>query len=232
MTPITVRTRDPAPANLARIGEFLGAATPGEWVDAALARLPDLLVDHANCEKKAAATAISLMTRYGDRPALAARMSRLAREELRHFEQVQKILLARGLARRRVRASRYAAGLHVAVGRKEPQRLVDLLVTGAFIEARSCERFALLAPRLEPPLADFYRGLLAAEARHFEQYLALAGHYRGDLTAAGLDARIDALRRVENALATEPDSELRFHSGPPADGAPAAAAQRGRASRL
>lgn len=229
MSSIAARFRSPAPAALARIGEFLGAATPGAWVDAALAALPDLLVDHANCEKKAAATAISLMTRYGDRPALAARMSRLAREELRHFEQVQKILLARGLARRRVRASRYAARLHDAAGREEPGRLVDLLVIGAFIEARSCERFALLAPRLEPPLAAFYSGLLAAEARHFEQYLDLAERYRGDLPAAGLDARIDALRRVENALATEPDSELRFHSGPPVEGA---AAQRGSASRL
>jgi tRNA-(ms[2]io[6]A)-hydroxylase len=219
----------PASTVPAAIAGFLGAPTPAAWVDAAAANLPELLVDHANCEKKAAATAIALLTRYPDRPALATRMSRLAREELRHFEQVQKILLARGLARRRVSASRYAAGLREAVGRSEPGRLVDLLIVGAFIEARSCERFALLAPRLEPSLAEFYRGLLAAEARHFEQYLALADRCRGDLSAAALAGRVEEFRRIENRLATAPDSELRFHSGPPAPDA-AAARQRGRTS--
>ncbi len=225
----TLRDCRTAAAVPTAIREFLGAATPAAWVDAAVGALPDLLVDHANCEKKAAATAIALMTRYADRPALAARMSRLAREELRHFEQVQKILLKRGLARRRVGASRYAGGLREAVGRREPGRLVDLLIVGAFIEARSCERFALLAPRLEPSLSDFYGGLLAAEARHFEQYLELAERYRGDLPAAGLAGRIDEFRRLENRLVTAPDTELRFHSGPPA-GAPAEA-QRGNTSR-
>jgi tRNA-(ms[2]io[6]A)-hydroxylase len=200
----------------AEIREFLGAPTPAAWVDAAVDGLPDLLVDHANCEKKAAATALSLMTRYGDRPTLTAQMSRLAREELRHFEQVQKILRERGLARRRVSASRYAAGLRAEVASQEPGRLVDQLIVGALIEARSCERFALLAPRLEPSLAGFYRGLLAAEARHFRQYLALAGRYRGDLSETRVAARVDALRDVENRLVTEPDDLVRFHSGPPA----------------
>lgn len=200
------------------IRSFLGAPTPTGWAVAAAGALPELLVDHANCEKKAAATALALMTRYADRPTLAAKMSRLAREELRHFEQVQKILVARGLARRRVGASRYAAGLRAAVARSEPARLVDLLLVGAFIEARSCERFALLAPLLEPPLRAFYEGLLASEARHFEEYLRLADRYRGPLTPATLEARIEDLRGLENRLVTAPDTELRFHSGPPRTG--------------
>jgi tRNA-(ms[2]io[6]A)-hydroxylase len=78
-------------------------------------------------------------------------------------------------------------------------------------------------------LSGFYSGLLAAEARHFEQYLELAERYRGDLSAAGLAGRIDEFRRLESRLVTAPDTELRFHSGPPA-GVPAEA-QRGKTSR-
>ena len=198
------------------IAAFLGQPTPPQWIDAAVRHLPDLLIDHANCEKKAAASALALMTRYPDRPSLNHRMSRLAREELRHFEQVQKLLAARGLDRRRVSASRYAGGLRAVVAGAEPARLVDLLIVGAFIEARSCERFALLAPRLEAPLGDFYRSLLAAEARHFEQYLALADAHRGALGPADVAARVERVREVENRLASEPDDEVRFHSGLPA----------------
>jgi tRNA 2-(methylsulfanyl)-N6-isopentenyladenosine37 hydroxylase len=198
----------------AELLEFLGAPTPPEWVAAAAdpAALPLLLVDHANCEKKAAATALSLMFRYEEHAQLTERLSRLAREELRHFEQVRGLMRKRGLAWRRVPASRYAAGLAEQARRSEPGRLVDRLVIGAFIEARSCERFALLAPHLDADLARFYRGLLASEARHFQHYLELA---RGFAEGA-LDDRVECIRAVENRLVTEPDSELRFHSGPPA----------------
>jgi len=193
--------------------EFLGAATPGAWVDAAAEQgaLPTLLVDHANCEKKAASTALAMLFRYEEHEVLTERLSRLAREELRHFEQVRQVMRARGIEWRRVPASRYAAGLAAAVRKAEPGRLVDRLIVGAFIEARSCERFALLAPRLDPELGRFYAGLLASEARHFRHYLELA---RG-LDPGGVDARVAAIRGIENELATSPDTELRFHSGPP-----------------
>ena len=212
------------------IAEFLGAPTPPAWVEAALGRLPDLVVDHANCERKAAANALSLMTRYPDRPTLVGKMSRLAREELRHFEQVQKILLARGWARRHVKPARYAQGLRHEIRRAEPARLVDHLLVGAFIEARSCERFALLAPRLEPWLGDFYRGLLASEARHYRDYLALAERYRSGSDPVDLSARVAALRDVENRLVTAPAEQFQFHSGPPA-GAAVAVVQPPASSR-
>jgi len=193
--------------------EFLGAPTPQGWVDAAAApdALPTLLVDHANCEKKAASTALAMLFRYEAHEALSERLSRLAREELRHFEQVRQLMRARGIAWRRVPASRYGAGLAAAARKAEPGRLVDRLIVGAFIEARSCERFALLAPRLDPELGRFYAGLLASEARHFRHYLELA---RG-FDSRGVAARVAAIRDAENALATSPDTELRFHSGPP-----------------
>ena len=195
----------------ASVAEFLGAATPEAWVEAAVANLEELLLDHANCEKKAASTALALMFRYETDTELAQRMSRLAREELRHFEQVQAILSARSIRTRRLAASRYAQGLRDCVRKGEPGRLVDLLVTGAFIEARSCERFALIAPRLDAELGKFYRGLLASEARHFERYLALAR----DRDPSGWSARVACFREVEARLATEPDPLVRFHSGPP-----------------
>ncbi len=197
------------------VGDFLGCNTPLDWLDAAEENVALLLLDHANCEKKAAATALSLMFRYADRDALVYRMSRLAREELQHFEQVQAVLQRRGIRSRHVGPSRYAAGLRQAVRRNEPDRLVDLLISGAFIEARSCERFAALLPRLDEPLTDFYRGLLASEARHFKHYLALAEEAAGE--PAHIEERVSVFRAVEDNLISTPDSEFRFHSGPPKD---------------
>ena len=204
-----------APPFPGAIVEFLGAPTPRAWVDAAVEAFPGLLVDHANCEMKAASTALAMMYRYPEHDGLVDRMSRLAREELRHFEQVRKLMRERGVAWRKTSASRYASGLAAEVASSEPDRLVDRLIVGAFIEARSCERFALLVPRLDEGLSRFYAGLLASEARHFEHYLELARRHGGAMSAAELDGRIEAVRRTENALVTGPDAALRFHSGTP-----------------
>ncbi len=206
---------DPAgPGVPAAIRAFLGAPTPEAWVEAAARpdALPGLLVDHANCEKKAASTALSLLFRYETETGLVGRMSRLAREELRHFEQVQQLMARLGIPWRPVSASRYGRGLAEAIRGAEPGRLVDRLIVGAFIEARSCERFALLAPRLAPEIGRFYSGLLASEARHFRHYIGLAEGVAG----GSVEDRAGSIRAVENRLATAPDTELRFHSGPPA----------------
>ncbi len=195
------------------ITSFLGAATPPEWAEAAAAGIDLILIDHANCELKAASTAMNLIYRYPERTDIGWQMSRLAREELRHYEQVQRLMAAQGVRPKPLSASRYAAGLRAMVRQRDPDRLTDLLLIGALIEARSCERFALLAPRLTGRMADLYAGLLASEARHFENYLSLAGAAE---TADALAARLAELRAVENELVTSPDTELRFHSGPPA----------------
>lgn len=197
---------------LAPVRAFLACPTPEAWCAAAPAQLEVLLVDHANCEKKAAATALSLLFRYDEQPALVDAMSRLAREELRHFEQVRALMRERGIAPRPLGASRYAAGLRALVRNGEPERLLDLLVCGAFVEARSCERFAALAPHLDAELARFYRRLLASEARHFEGYLALAEDLAG---AAATAERIACFRDLEAELVSTPDPEFRFHSGVP-----------------
>jgi len=200
--------------DLSRIEAFLLCPTPREWID--FASQPEqeavLLADHANCEKKAAATALALMHRYSGCVSLLQKMSRLAREELRHFEQVLKVIADRGLSYETVSASRYAQGLHANIRRTEPGRLVDTLVVGALIEARSCERFAKLAPRLDAQLAEFYGSLLKSEARHFEDYLRLAEQYSN---GTEVDARLNYFRDVEGALIESPDTDFRFHSGTP-----------------
>lgn len=177
--------------------------------------MPILAVDHANCEKKAAASAMALMNRYPTRERLVQQMSRLAREELRHFEQVRRLMQKAQIPWRHISASRYASGLKEIVSAGEPGRLVDTLVVGAFIEARSCERFALLAPVIGEPFAGFYRGLVASESRHFTQYLGLARECAA-AAGSGIDGRIERIREAENRLAAAPDVEIRFHSGPPA----------------
>jgi tRNA-(ms[2]io[6]A)-hydroxylase len=196
------------------IANFLATPTPDAWVAEAGKRIPELLLDHANCELKAASTALGFLYRYPDRTVLAQRMSRLAREELRHFEQVRSIMQDMDIAFERLSASRYASGLRDAVRDEEPNKLLDLLLVGAIIEARSCERFARVAPVLPKKLGRFYAGLLASEARHFEQYIAFAKNECG-VGEAEIDARLEELKRIEAALISDPDPQFRFHSGVP-----------------
>ena len=198
----------------AAIDAFLAAPTPESWLDAASERLPELLLDHANCELKAASTALGFLYRYPERGALAQRMSRLAREELRHFEPVRAIMDEMGIPFVRLGASRYAGSLREIVRPDEPAKLMDMLLIGALIEARSCERFARVAPRLPAKIARFYNGLLASEARHFEHYVAFARSECG-FDDDAVDARLETLRRREAELIVSPDTEFRFHSGAP-----------------
>lgn len=191
---------------------LLQCATPAGWVSAAARNLDTLLIDHANCEKKAAATAMNLMFRYGERlPDLQDGLSKLAREELRHFEQVTRILRRREIAYRPLTAARYAEGLRKHLRKREPERLTDILVIGAFIEARSCERFRSLQPVLEDELVDFYRGLQAAEARHFQLYLGMAQKYG----AGDVAERVAVIAGAEAELIQASDEVFRFHSGVP-----------------
>lgn len=196
------------------IATFFDTPTPDAWLAEAEGRVPELLLDHANCELKAASTALGFLYRYPDRSELAQRMSRLAREELRHFEQVRGIMADMEVPFERLTASRYAGGLREAVREEEPYKLLDMLLVGALIEARSCERFARLVPTLPPQLGKFYSGLLASEARHFEHYIAFAKSETG-IDEADIDDRLEELKKIEANLISEPDPQFRFHSGVP-----------------
>jgi tRNA-(ms[2]io[6]A)-hydroxylase len=194
----------PAPAHI------LQARTPAVWVADAVRCWPELLVDHANCEKKAASTALALMFAYPEDRALSVALARLAREELRHFEQVLRAMTASGVPFTRQRPGRYAHELRAALRSAEPGRKLDLLLIGALIEARSAERFGLLAPHLRSPLAQLYADLGRSEARHFELYVGFAR------TAAPDEWRTRLLQLAahEAQLVTTPERVLRFHSGP------------------
>lgn len=194
------------------VENVLLAATPARWFEVAAGRWRELLIDHANCEKKAASTALSLIFAYPEDFQLTERLSRLAREELRHFEQVQKLMRELEVRHVRMSPSRYAEGLRRSLRAKEPARLLDLLLCGALIEARSCERFIGLAPRLPQPMSGFYGGLAHSEARHQGLYLRLAEQRAGE---ADWRARLREIGEVEAGLATSPDAQFRFHSGEP-----------------
>jgi tRNA-(ms[2]io[6]A)-hydroxylase len=196
---------------LEEIQEFLLCQTPDKWLENALDNPVLMLIDHANCEKKAASTALNLIYRYIDNFELMNKMSKLAREEMRHFEQVIGIMKRRNIAYQHVSASRYAAGLRDLARTDDPGKLIDVLIIGAFIEARSCERFARLAPYLDSELEQFYTSLLKSEGRHYQDYLGLAKKASKD---ESLDDRIAMFAEAEKQLVEQPDTEFRFHSGP------------------
>jgi len=193
---------------------LLRVPTPAGWIAQACESPDVLLIDHANCEKKAASTALALMFAYAEDLELTAKMSRLAREELRHYEQVAKLIRSLGITPQRLAPGRYAERLRRLVAKTEPHREIDLMICGAFIEARSCERFAALAPAIGAPLSDLFLGLHNAEARHYRVYLDLAGR-AAKRAGFELHARIEEFAALEAELITSADPVFRFHSGPP-----------------
>ena len=192
----------------------LRVPTPEAWVLRACAEPEVLLIDHANCEKKAASTALALMFAYAEDLELTDKMSRLAREELRHYEQVVKLIRSLKVMPQRLAPGRYAEHMRRLVAQREPQRLVDLLICGACIEARSCERFAKLAAVIGAPLRDLFQGLHSAEARHYRVYLDLARR-AAKRAGVALEPRVEDFTALEAELVTRPDPVFRFHSGPP-----------------
>jgi tRNA-(ms[2]io[6]A)-hydroxylase len=207
-------------AGLKPMHPLLRVATPAAWIAAACANPEILLIDHANCEKKAASTALALMFAYAEDLELAAAMSRLAREELRHYEQVARLIRALGIVPQRLSPGRYAEAMRRLVAKAEPHREVDLMICGAFIEARSCERFAALAPAIGGSAGELFHGLHAAEARHHRMYLDLA---RKAASRGGIDLkpRIEQFAALEAELITSRDKSFRFHSGVPEEDAKA-----------
>lgn len=191
---------------------ILKSETPRAWVEAAVKDLSTLLVDHANCEKKAASTAMALIFAYPEDRSLAVALSRLAREELKHFEQVERLMKKLDVPYQRMKPGRYASELRKLVRTHEPKRKLDLMIVHALIEARSCERFRLLAKHLPAQVKELYAQLERSEARHFELYLNFAER---EFDAREVAERLAIIAAREAELATSSDKDLRFHSGPP-----------------
>jgi tRNA-(ms[2]io[6]A)-hydroxylase len=204
------------------INQFLLCKTPHEWIACAQDNLDVLLIDHANCEKKAASTALNLMYRYVEYPELLLQLSKLAREELRHFEQVVAILTERKIPYEQISSARYAGELRKNVRTHEPGRLIDILIVSAIVEARSCERFEGLMQVLDDELAEFYGSLLKSEARHFKVYLDFAKTIQQTAQSnsdkkeeESFESRVSYFLQQDKRLIESQDTDFRFHSGRP-----------------
>ena len=191
------------------IENFLSCPTPIAWIRRALKNIDLLLIDHAHCEKKAASNALSFLYQHTDKPNLMMRMSKIAREELSHFEQVQKIIQKRNIPYQKVSASRYATELRQSMRTCKEGKFVDSLIVGAFIEARSCERFLAISEKLDEELKQFYQGLFESEKRHFTIYLDYAREY----STEDIAPYILKIRKKESELILSKDEFFHFHSG-------------------
>tara|TARA_B100000214_G_scaffold212477_1_gene154386 strand:+ start:370 stop:984 length:615 start_codon:yes stop_codon:yes gene_type:complete len=189
---------------------WLKSKTSEDWVDLAISNPIEILLDHANCERKAAGVALQLMFRYVSEPGLSEVLSPLVREELEHFERVLSILNARGRKLQKLAAPPYGAILAKNICKDEPRRMLDSFLVAGLIEARSHERMNLLSiysPDLE--LRNLYADLLKSEARHFGIYWKLADERfnRNILTS-----RLEELAKVESDALVEMHHEPRMHS--------------------
>lgn len=199
------------PTALNELMNFLPCPTPAAWIQEAINQQEILLLNHCYLEQCAARTALGLIFRCPDKPDVLIKMSKLAREELRHFEKVLDLLTRRGYTYKILKPSRYAGRLSANIRKHEPEKLVDTLIVGAYIEARSCERFSALAPHVDEELAAFFRSLLKSEARHFQDYLSLAQNHATE----SIDERIAFFGAIEREAIESPDDLFRFHSGVP-----------------
>lgn len=189
----------------------LVSKTSADWLPRVQAHLDEVLLDHAHCEKKAAGAAIKLLFSYPHLRFLQEPLAELARDELAHFQQVLAQLNARSIRYQTLRPSPYGMALHALTRREEPNRLLDILLISALIEARSCERFQILADGLaEPALAELYRSLLASEARHHGIYFELAVKLTDRDT---VEIRMLELAQLEAEIISEPCDWVRVHAG-------------------
>ncbi|MGF1497987.1 MAG: tRNA-(ms[2]io[6]A)-hydroxylase [Elainellaceae cyanobacterium] len=190
--------------------KLLQQPTAAAWVEQAIAHLDTVLLDHSHCERKAAGVALNLICRYPSNTKLVRTLTAIAQEELEHFDQVNQWLERRGVPLAPLAPPPYGAGLKAQVRREEPHRLLDSLLVAALIEARSHERLGLLAAHCpDRELAQFYRGLMASEARHYGVYWTLAVDY-GDRPT--VNQRLNTLAAVESDLLACLHPEPRIHS--------------------
>ncbi|HET6881155.1 MAG TPA: tRNA-(ms[2]io[6]A)-hydroxylase [Pirellulales bacterium] len=188
----------------------LKSSTSSRWLAQVEANVEEVLLDHAHCEKKAAGTAMNLIFAYVDRVELVKALSPIVTEELEHFRLVIDLLEARGVRFRRLKPSNYGGQLADLVRKQEPQKALDRLLVSALIEARSCERFALLKERLsDRSLAKFYQSLFESEARHHSTYVQLARLFASDAEVA---RRLDELSTAEAEIIARGDDLPRMHS--------------------
>jgi len=190
--------------------KFLQQPTSDAWVEQAIAHLDTVLLDHSHCERKAAGVALNLICRYPSNAQMVRKLTAIAQEELEHFEQVNQWLERKNILLAPLQPPPYGAALKAQVRRQEPERLLDSLLVSALIEARSHERLGLLAAHCpDSDLAQFYRGLMASEARHYGIYWTLAMTY---CDRPAVNPRLEELAAVESQILSTLHPEPRVHS--------------------
>ncbi|MCA9132945.1 MAG: tRNA-(ms[2]io[6]A)-hydroxylase [Planctomycetales bacterium] len=188
----------------------LQSTSSDRWLAQVDQSLAEILIDHAHCEHKAAATAMSLMGAYIENEALCREMTQIVAEELEHFHLVLQLLARRGIRFYRQQPGHYGRELKGLVRPNEPQRAVDRLLVASLIEARSCERFSLLADHVDDPeLAEFYRSLFESEARHHTTYVRLAKQFADE---AVVRQRLQELAAAESQIIARGNPLPRMHS--------------------
>jgi tRNA 2-(methylsulfanyl)-N6-isopentenyladenosine37 hydroxylase len=188
----------------------LQSASAARWFAQVDTSLDQILIDHAHCEKKAAGVAMNLLFSYVDNVALARAMTEIVNEELEHFRLVLDLLERRGIPFQKLTPSSYGQRLHELIRKEEPGRAVDRLLVAGLIEARSCERFSLLADHVaDQELRDFYRGLFESEARHHSTYVRLACDFAAE---DAVRERLHWLAAAEAAIIATGDPLPRMHS--------------------
>lgn len=171
----------------------LRARTGQGWAAVALADFGAFLIDHASCERKAAASALALVSKHSAEPIIAEPMVAVAREELEHFLQVYRLITRRGLVLDKDEKDPYVNDLLKAQRQDPGERLLDRLLISSLIEARSCERFLLVAEAVvEPELRDFYTHLMRAEAGHHKVFVRVAERLYPAATVAARMAELSA----------------------------------------
>jgi tRNA-(ms[2]io[6]A)-hydroxylase len=180
------------------------------WLKQVDSNLEEILIDHAHCEHKAAATAMSLLGSYIEKEELTREMTRIIEEELEHFHMVLALLAKRGIRFRLQRPGNYGRSLNELVRQNEPQRAVDRLLIAGLIEARSCERFDLLRHHVkDAELAEFYGSLFESEARHHTTYIKMAKLFDSD---ANVRRRLEELSEAETNIIAVGSPLARMHS--------------------
>ena len=150
------------------------------WVNIVEKNIEEILTDHAYCEQKAATNAITIVVKFPEKTELVNAMLELAQEELGHFKQVHDKLTERGFVLGRERKDEYVNLLYEfqRKGGSREVHLIDRLLFGAMIEARSCERFKVLSENInDEDLKQFYRMLMISEANHYTMFIGFARKY-------------------------------------------------------
>lgn len=204
---MTNQVIDSAAVNTIKI---LQQPSSAAWLEQAIANLDTVLLDHSHCERKAAGVAINLMFRYPAYHKLVRQLTAIAREELEHFELVNQWLEKRGIALAPLNAPPYFSKLKSQIRHSEPDRLIDSLLISAIIEARSHERLGLIGKHCpDPELGQFYRSLMASEARHYGIYWLLTEQYSDRPT---IQKRLLELAEYESEILSTLHHEPRVHS--------------------